>query len=371
MVYRYSHIKLIRLAGLIIWLSLTVPFIIQFNGQTLTYFLAHVIFGVFYWLITNNIGRSDHDIYVWLLLLSMILIAFLINQMTSSAIGIFYTLILSVLLPWLMQIKISIMVLLLINLFLGVQFHFLAIKYENALIQYVLFFAYLGFSIFSYIISLIACRQQNAKEELRLVNTELKATQVLLADSSRINERLRISRELHDLIGHHLTALTLNLEAASHITEGKPKQYVKKAQSIARLLLGDVREVVSKFRQTGTLDLGLAIRELLAGIPNPKIHLDIPDDFLLEDPRLAQTILRCAQELITNTMKHANAKQMWLTLRRDEKYIWLVIEDDGVGINKMISGNGLKGIQERVRQCGGDSEFLSNKGLTVKLSFPV
>src|SRR5690606_41173238 len=140
-------------------------------------------------------------------------------------------------------------------------------------------------------------------------------------DSSRINERLRISRELHDLVGHHLTALTLNLEAASHLTEGKPHTYVKKSQSIARLLLADVREVVGQFRQSGTLNLGQAINQLLNGLPGLKVSKDIPDDFLVEDPRLAQTILRCTQELITNTLKHARASRLWVKLEIDRKSV--------------------------------------------------
>src|SRR5690606_24071496 len=133
-------------------------------------------------------------------------------------------------------------------------------------------------------------------------------------DSSRINERLRISRELHDLVGHHLTALTLNLEAASHLTEGKPHTYVKKSQSIARLLLADVREVVGQFRQSGTLNVGQAIDQLLTDLPGLKVTKDIPKNLMVEDPRLAQTVLRCTQELITNTLKHAKARGLWVML---------------------------------------------------------
>ena len=226
-------------------------------------------------------------------------------------------------------------------------------------------------SIFSFIISLVAFRQQNAKEELRLLNTELKATQVLLADSSRINERLRISRELHDLIGHHLTALTLNLEAASHMTEGKPQIYVKKAHSIARLLLSDVREVVGQFRQSGTLDLGQAVRELLAGLPRLKVSSDIPDEFLVEDPKLAQTILRCTQELITNTMKHAHASKIFVKLFRTNKQVILEVKDNGVGLRGSQAGNGLTGIKERVKMLSGKVVMTSDDGVHAVLTFPI
>jgi signal transduction histidine kinase len=263
------------------------------------------------------------------------------------------------------------LILLVYNILIGIQFNYLGSEFVSKTSQYVLFFIYLGVSVFSFIISLVAYRQQNAKEELRMLNTELKATQVLLADSSRINERLRISRELHDLIGHHLTALTLNLEAASHMTEGKPQTYVKKAHSIARLLLSDVREVVGKFRQSGTLDLGLAVSELLEGLPGLKVNKNIPEEFLVEDPKLAQTILRCTQELITNAMKHSQASELTVSLSRADGSIVLVVEDDGVGLGKSVRGNGMTGMAERVKLLDGVYEVVSNKGLKSTLTFPV
>ncbi len=374
MIYRYSHIRLIRLAGLIIWISLCVPLFFALanpNREAFIYLAAHVLFGLGFWLVTSNFGRMRQSIKVWSTLIFLITVIFIINQVTDSAIGIFYALIISVLLPWLLSVRKGLMLMLFYNVLIGVQFKFFVSNASEVLVQYLLFFVYLGFSVFSFIISLVAYRQQYAKEELRQLNTELRATQVLLTDSSRINERLRISRELHDLIGHHLTALTLNLEAASHITEGKSKSYVQKAQSIARLLLSDVREVVSQFRNSGTLDLGLALRKLLEGIPDHKVHSDIPDDFLVEDPKLAQTILRCTQELITNTMKHAKANNLWVSAERDRDEIRLWVRDDGVGIKDLSKGNGLTGIEERVKYYNGRFDIDSQKGLSVRLSFPI
>ena len=62
------------------------------------------------------------------------------------------------------------------------------------------------------------------------------------------DERRRIARELHDLVGHHLTALTLNLEVVTHLVDGKVLGHVQQAHSLAKLLLADVREVVSEMR---------------------------------------------------------------------------------------------------------------------------
>ena len=78
------------------------------------------------------------------------------------------------------------------------------------------------------------------------LNAELRATQQLVVDSSKIAERMRIARELHDLLGHHLTGLSLNLEVASHLTQGQTQEHIQTAQSVTKLLLEDVREVVNK-----------------------------------------------------------------------------------------------------------------------------
>jgi len=373
-VYRYSHINLIRLAGLIIWLSLSIPFFLQFEtfNQTFNvYLMSHIFFGLVFWFVTNNIGQMSFKLKAWLSIIILTGLVLLINHINGSVIGIFYALIISVLLAWLFPVRQSLVILFVCNLLIGFQFSYIGNDLDNHSQYYVLFFIYLGVSAFSFIISLVAFRQQNAKEELRMLNTELKATQVLLADSSRINERLRISRELHDLIGHHLTALTLNLEAASHMTEGKPQTYVKKAHSIARLLLSDVREVVGKFRQSGTLDLGLAVKELLSGLPRLKVTQNIPDEFLIEDPKLAQTILRCAQELITNTMKHAQANHIKVVLQRTDENVVLMVQDDGVGLGRFQMGNGMTGMAERVKLLNGHCEYVSDKGLQSTLTFPV
>ncbi len=91
----------------------------------------------------------------------------------------------------------------------------------------------------------LAVSERRARAELARVNAELQATLVLLADSVREGERARISRELHDALGHHLTAMSVNLEVASHLARGKVAEHVTRAHDLARLLLADVREAVS------------------------------------------------------------------------------------------------------------------------------
>lgn len=388
MIYRFSHILLIRLAGLIIWLSLSAPLLLKvfiddnwLNSQSILWLLSHLSFGIGFIILTKHLGHGKLAFDEWVLLFAMIAVVYIINWSTFSLNGLFYSLIIVILLPWIMKIVHGVVVLLLQNLLIGWQLY-LNIQnspdFENMQVDSVLMlFFWFGISSFCYVLSLVASRQQNAKEELRKLNAELRATQVLLAESSRINERLRISRELHDLIGHHLTALSMNLEVASHITTDKAQKQVLKAQSIARLLLSDVRDVVSAFRNKGNLNFAQAIKELVAGIPSIDIHVDIEDEYTIEDPKLAQTMLRCTQELITNCLKHAQAKNLWLEFSKNNDNnndnIVIIVRDDGIGHrNKIEEGNGLTGIRERVKQCNGEASLIPQKsGFCIKIIFRV
>ncbi len=384
MIYRFSHILLIRLAGLIIWLSLSIPLILKIiidvewlNTQNILWLISHVSFGIGFIILTKRLGQQKLSMEEWFLLFAMIAVIYIINWSTFSSNGIFYSLIISILLPWLMKIKLGVTILIFQNLLVGWQ---LFVELENNSqfenIQFgsmYLLFLMFGISSFSYVLSLVACRQQNAKEELRKLNSELRATQVLLAESSRINERLRISRELHDLIGHHLTALSLNLEVATHITEGKAQKQVIKAQSIARLLLSDVRDVVSAFRNKGNLNFAQAIVELTDGIPQLNIHIDISKEYTIEDPKLAQALLRCTQELITNCIKHSQASNLWLEFTKDHDNIVIIIKDDGIGhAVSFTEGNGLTGIRERAKQFNGEVSIVPiSRGFCIQLIFRV
>lgn len=230
----------------------------------------------------------------------------------------------------------------------------------------------LGMQLFAFAASTLALNQLRARDEVRRVNSELRATQSLLAENTRIAERVRIARELHDLVGHHLTALSLNLEVASHTSQGKAKEHVDRAGSIARLLLSDVREVVSDMRQDDRVDLREAIRQLASGVPEPAIHLDIPDELSLTDPKRAQILLRCAQEVITNAVRHARAQNLWICLTADEDGLRLEARDDGRGAIELLPGNGLNGMRERIKELGGRLEIMTrpNHGFRINAWMP-
>lgn len=229
----------------------------------------------------------------------------------------------------------------------------------NAFVQTVL---YLGFQFFALATTQAALSEAAAKTRLASVNAELRATQELLSESSRMAERVRLARELHDVVGHHLTALSLNLEVASHVAEGKALMHVQTSQALAKTLLAEVRGVVSTMRGPIALDIGRALMLLSSDIPEPQVHVQVASDLGLDDPQRAQVLLRCAQEAITNAVRHAGAKNLWLTVERTEHGVTLLARDDGRGAALFRGGNGLAGMRERLETLGGRLELHPNPG---------
>lgn len=220
----------------------------------------------------------------------------------------------------------------------------------------------LPYSLLALLIAHFAARQTRAKNELARANAELRATQELLADSSRMAERARISDELHDLLGHHLTALSLNLEAASHQEEEQARESVEKAQSLAKLLLSDVREAVSAVGGESRVDLAKALAPIVDELPRPQVRLDVAADLAITDPKHAHTLVRCVQEIVTNAARHSGAEHLWIDVRRVEEGIEVRARDDGRGVKEVAAGQGLTGMRRRLEELGGRLRLASAPG---------
>src|SRR5687767_11576678 len=132
-----------------------------------------------------------------------------------------------------------------------------------------------GFQLFAALCAYYAVSAEQARDRLVLVNADLLATRALLADSARDAERLRVARELHDVAGHKLTALTLNLRALAADPALAQRHELDIAQRMSAELLGDIRNVVQALRDSTGLDLGTALRALAAPMPRPSLELTI------------------------------------------------------------------------------------------------
>jgi signal transduction histidine kinase len=218
--------------------------------------------------------------------------------------------------------------------------------------------------------------EQKLLKSLIKSNSELNATQLQLSESVKHDERLRISRDLHDKIGHQLVALNIQLEIASHLTDGKALKEVQESKSQAKHLLDDVRNVVSELRQheyksmTEALD-SLEIR--LSSIkPSLKIHrrIDVDENTLTADT--LDTLILVSQEALTNTIKHSQASLFSVTLFMDDTGYVLDIADNGNAPKTDSAGNGLKGIKERIEALKGNVSYGPQKdGFHIHATIPI
>lgn len=373
-------IDLLRYAGLLTWGTAAMPLLLfpWLSGEPgvspvsyVSWWVLHLLFGVAYWFQVRNLPQIAPGLQRIAALLTMTASALIITLLSESGLGGILMLIVAVLLPWLLVSPFSLIWLLSQNVLLALAVaSFPQVSFGAAATMAGLF---LGVSLFAFMTSVVAIRQLRARDELSKLNSELRATQALLTENTRIAERVRIARDLHDVVGHHLTALTLNLEVATHLVEGKALEHVQQARSLAKLLLADVRQVVSDMREDDLVDIAQAMRTLVEGVPEPRIHLDLPDRAAMTDPRRAQVLLRCAQEMITNSVRHAQARNLWIRLQRTSRGLSLSAQDDGRGAVDVLPGNGLTGMDERLRQLGGKLKIESrpNAGFSLEAWMPL
>jgi signal transduction histidine kinase len=232
---------------------------------------------------------------------------------------------------------------------------------------------YFAFSLFALFSMHVAHSEMEARKSLAEANAELRMTTELLEISSRTSERLRIARDLHDLLGHHLTALSLNLEVAGHLASGDAKEHIENSKSIAKHLLADVREVVSRLRNDEPVNLTSSLESLRDVIVAPALHLDFPRDLAVADANIAEVALRTVQEIVTNAVRHSGARNLWLTLSTAGDTLSIAARDDGAGVDTITFGNGLLGLRERVQQARGTFEVTSmrGRGFSLHVTLPL
>ena len=221
---------------------------------------------------------------------------------------------------------------------------------------------YLGFQILALFVMEALAREAAARRDIARAHAELRAVHEILADSSRIAERLRISRELHDALGHHLTALSLNIEVAIQKSDAATRPHLDTAQSLTRKLLGDVREIAAAVPDRGDVDLAQALQSLVSDVPRPRIHLQIQPGMRVDDPEQAHVIVRCTQEIVTNAVRHSSASNLWIVIARDGGALRIEARDDGTGAAELSAGFGLRSMRDRVEGAGGELHVASRPG---------
>jgi signal transduction histidine kinase len=211
---------------------------------------------------------------------------------------------------------------------------------------------YLTFQAFAVLVVRSTIREAAAGARLAESNAELAAATTLLADATRASERLRIARDLHDVVGHRLTALALELEIASHQATPPALEHVTRARREAKELLGDVRAVVSELRD-GAVGLEPALRRVLDDLPGLAVDLEVAERRVLDEAH-ALAVVRLVQEVATNTLRHASATRLSVQVVADDAGLRVEARDDGTGAARWLPGNGLLGMRERFARLGGE-----------------
>jgi signal transduction histidine kinase len=219
-----------------------------------------------------------------------------------------------------------------------------------------------GFQLFALASSSLALSERRARDSLAIANAELRETRAQLAESSRAAERLRIARDLHDTMGHHLTALSLQLDVAARLADPSTAERVREAHAITRLLLGDVRDVVSRMREGWSAPLAESLRTLAANAAPLQVHLDLAGELRDDEAVRAHAIHGAVQEIITNARRHASAANLWLRVEEGPDGVRLHARDDGRGAEALRWGHGLTGMRERFEEQGGRLEVHTAAG---------
>ncbi|MGW0909484.1 sensor histidine kinase [Streptomyces sp. NPDC002853] len=217
----------------------------------------------------------------------------------------------------------------------------------------------------------VAVGEQRARRAL-----EGYATQV--AELSAAAERNRLARDIHDSLGHHLTAVSVQLEIASEFRALDPdsaQHAVDEARQSVKRALGDVRRSVRALRsEAPRSSLAAALADLARG-REARPHVTVEVNGVEDGYDVAEltALYRAAQEGLTNARRHARASQVTVSICLDEHCAELVVSDDGRGfaLDGVPAGFGLLGMRERVHLVGGRVDLESEVGAGTRLTVTV
>jgi two-component system sensor histidine kinase DesK len=214
-------------------------------------------------------------------------------------------------------------------------------------------------------------RSRELRAKLNLANEEI-------AHLSKNEERQRISRDLHDTLGHTLSLITLKSELAEKLIMKNPEravQEVKDIQATSRAALKQVRELVSGMNAVTIKDEITHAKQILAAAG---MILEVKGDMGkgVSAPLMDNILGMCLREAVTNVVKHSGTKVCMVEWAEEAGTYKLMVIDKGDGADMEIcskdaSKNGLKGMRERLKLIDGDLQFESSKGEGTSVTFTV
>jgi signal transduction histidine kinase len=242
-----------------------------------------------------------------------------------------------------------------------------------------------SFGTIGLIVNRLVAIQQTQRKALILANIRLSEHTQTLEELATSRERNRISRELHDTLAHTLSGQAVNLEAIKLMIPSdhyEVHEMLEQSLSNTRAGLAETRRALKALRSQQLDDLGLcmAIENLATDAASRgdfKLDINITNHLPELTPDIEQTIFRIAQESMENIIRHADAKNVEITLETDNHHLLFIISDDGEGFDigtlNIDDKLGIRGMRERAALVRGEFSILSNpgEGTTIRLLIPV
>jgi signal transduction histidine kinase len=226
--------------------------------------------------------------------------------------------------------------------------------------------------------------ERKTQEELALTHAQLQQYTLRIEDLAAVQERNRIAREIHDSLGHALTALNVQLQTAVKLWSHDPaesKPFLDQAHRLGTVAMKEVRQSVYALRADAERPLDQALAELIHEF-RQSTGLSILEQINLSNAvrsEVSRTIYRIVQESLTNVCKHSQAKCVELSLNQTHDRLWLAIHDDGCGFQissfsaRSDAGFGLQSMRDRVTALGGTFiiETRPNAGCRILVELPL
>lgn len=210
--------------------------------------------------------------------------------------------------------------------------------------------------------NLVAAQRMRAGRKLGLAYEEI-------AHLSRVAERERIARDLHDVLGHTLSVVVLKSELAGKLMERDPeraRREIGEVEQIARKALSDVREAITGYRADG---LAAEIARARKTLEAAGVTLELADPLPEMGPAAETVLSLIVREAVTNIVRHAQAGHCRLAVESRGQETALIVEDDGRG-GIRAEGNGLRGMRERAESLGGRLRIESGEGTRLLVEIP-
>lgn len=206
-------------------------------------------------------------------------------------------------------------------------------------------------------------------KSLEQANKKLENQIKMLKQTSHIGARNYVARELHDIIGHSLV-VTMKLLEVTKISHSSNKKRVLESLEKARFSVqngfAEMKEVHSKENNTiyNTMLLERELKSMLkvVEVSGIKVNFYLRGIEELLDEKIFDIVKKVSTELVTNTLKHAKASKLLLSIGIKSKSISIQLMDNGVGLRNLVKGNGLSGIDSRLELVGGKAKYISGEG---------